>query len=178
MLALSTYLGHSKVADTYWYLEATPDLMRNIADSLPKLLRWWPAMTLLAPHIAAFLQQRLPIERRASPNTCDSYAHAFKLLFEYASDASNSPPRSCNWNNWMLRCRELPEPSGNQSWQSRWFQKHPARSHQVFHALHGISRAVGAGADPTDPGHPAKKDGYSACQASDRSGDAIDPGCP
>lgn len=33
MLALSTYLGHSKVTDTYWYLEATPDLMRNIADS-------------------------------------------------------------------------------------------------------------------------------------------------
>lgn len=33
MLALSTYLGHSKVADTYWYLEATPDLMKDIADS-------------------------------------------------------------------------------------------------------------------------------------------------
>lgn len=33
MLALSTYLGHGKVADTYWYLEATPELMRNIADS-------------------------------------------------------------------------------------------------------------------------------------------------
>lgn len=33
MLALSTYLGHSKVADTYWYLEATPELMRNIAES-------------------------------------------------------------------------------------------------------------------------------------------------
>jgi integrase len=33
MLALSTYLGHSKVANTYWYLEATPDLMRNISDS-------------------------------------------------------------------------------------------------------------------------------------------------
>ena len=33
MLALSTYLGHSKVADTYWYLEATPELMRNIADA-------------------------------------------------------------------------------------------------------------------------------------------------
>lgn len=33
MLALSTYLGHSRVADTYWYLEATPDLLRNIADS-------------------------------------------------------------------------------------------------------------------------------------------------
>ena len=33
MVALSTYLGHSKVADTYWYLEATPCLMRGIADS-------------------------------------------------------------------------------------------------------------------------------------------------
>lgn len=33
MLALSTYLGHSKVADTYWYLEATHELMSGIADS-------------------------------------------------------------------------------------------------------------------------------------------------
>jgi len=33
MLALSTYLGHSNVAFTYWYLEATPDLMKNIAEA-------------------------------------------------------------------------------------------------------------------------------------------------
>lgn len=32
MLALSTYLGHSTVASTFWYLEATPDLMRSIAE--------------------------------------------------------------------------------------------------------------------------------------------------
>ena len=32
MLALSTYLGHGKVDDTYWYLEAVPELMRDIAD--------------------------------------------------------------------------------------------------------------------------------------------------
>lgn len=32
MLGLSTYLGHGNVAHTYWYLEATPDLMRNIAE--------------------------------------------------------------------------------------------------------------------------------------------------
>jgi integrase len=31
MLALSTYLGHSTVAHTYWYLQAVPDLMRDIA---------------------------------------------------------------------------------------------------------------------------------------------------
>ncbi len=33
MLALTTYLGHSNVADTYWYLQATPKLMRDIADA-------------------------------------------------------------------------------------------------------------------------------------------------
>jgi integrase/recombinase XerD len=38
MLALSTYLGHSGVSDTYWYLEATPDLMRHIADACESTL--------------------------------------------------------------------------------------------------------------------------------------------
>ena len=37
-------------------------------------------MTPLAPHVTAFFQQRLPLERRASPHTSDSYAYAFKLL--------------------------------------------------------------------------------------------------
>ncbi len=32
MMMLSTYLGHSKVSLTYWYLEAVPDLMRSIAE--------------------------------------------------------------------------------------------------------------------------------------------------
>lgn len=32
MLALSTYLGHTKVANTYWYLQATPELMSDIAE--------------------------------------------------------------------------------------------------------------------------------------------------
>jgi integrase len=33
MLALTTYLGHSHVAFTYWYLEATPHLMTRIRDA-------------------------------------------------------------------------------------------------------------------------------------------------
>jgi site-specific recombinase XerD len=53
-------------------------------------------MTMIAPHITAFLQHRLPVDRRASPNTCDSYAHAFKLLFEYASDCLHVPPSQLN----------------------------------------------------------------------------------
>jgi integrase len=32
LLALSTYLGHAHVTDTYWYLEATPILMARIAE--------------------------------------------------------------------------------------------------------------------------------------------------
>lgn len=42
-------------------------------------------MTALAPHVSAFFQERLTLERRASANTCDSYAYAFKLLLNYAS---------------------------------------------------------------------------------------------
>lgn len=37
-----------------------------------------------APHITAFLRQRLPVERAASPHTCDTYAYAFQLLFAFA----------------------------------------------------------------------------------------------
>jgi integrase/recombinase XerD len=49
-------------------------------------------MTPIAPHISAFLQQRLPVERGASDNTCESYAYAFKLLFEYAAATLKKPP--------------------------------------------------------------------------------------
>lgn len=42
-------------------------------------------MTPLAPHLTAFFQQRLTLERQASVNTCDSYAYAFKLLLNFAS---------------------------------------------------------------------------------------------
>jgi integrase len=39
LLALSTYLGHARVADTYWYLEATPALLREVAEAGEILLR-------------------------------------------------------------------------------------------------------------------------------------------
>ncbi len=32
MVALSTYLGHGTVRETYWYLQATPELMRDIGE--------------------------------------------------------------------------------------------------------------------------------------------------
>ncbi len=49
-------------------------------------------MTPIAPHVTAFFQERLPIERGASSHTSDSYAYAFKLLLGYASERLNIPP--------------------------------------------------------------------------------------
>lgn len=41
--ALSTYLGHAHVTDTYWYLEATPELMAHMAAAGEALHREVPA---------------------------------------------------------------------------------------------------------------------------------------
>ncbi len=49
-------------------------------------------MTPIAPHITAYLKERLPVERAASDNTCASYAYAFKLFFTYASNRLRVPP--------------------------------------------------------------------------------------
>jgi integrase/recombinase XerD len=53
-------------------------------------------MTPLAPHITAFLQDYLAVQKGASPHTCDTYAYSFQLLFEYASDKEGvSPSKLC-----------------------------------------------------------------------------------
>jgi integrase/recombinase XerD len=51
-------------------------------------------MIAIAPHLAAFFEERLPIERRASENTRDSYAYAFQLLLTFASKRLKVPPSS------------------------------------------------------------------------------------
>jgi integrase/recombinase XerD len=49
-------------------------------------------MTPIAPHITAFLRERLPLERGASTHTCDSYAYTFQLLFTFASQRLRLTP--------------------------------------------------------------------------------------
>jgi site-specific recombinase XerD len=51
-------------------------------------------MTLIAPHIEAFLRDHLERQRGASPHTCDSYAHSFQLLFEFAAKKLKVAPSS------------------------------------------------------------------------------------
>jgi integrase/recombinase XerD len=50
------------------------------------------ASTPIAPHLSAFFEQRLPIERHASENTRDSYAYAFQLLLTFASKCLKVAP--------------------------------------------------------------------------------------
>src|SRR5919106_3615410 len=49
-------------------------------------------MTLIAPHIEAFLRQHLGHHRGASQHTCDSYAYSFQLLFEFAAKRLKMAP--------------------------------------------------------------------------------------
>lgn len=49
-------------------------------------------MTPLAPHLTAFLGERLPRERRASIHTCDAYSYAFLLLLSFASTRLKTRP--------------------------------------------------------------------------------------
>lgn len=49
-------------------------------------------MTPIAPHIATFLREWLPAQKRASQHTCDSYAYGFQLLFEFASSRLKCKP--------------------------------------------------------------------------------------
>jgi integrase len=42
MVALSTYLGHAHISDTYWYLQATPALLRDVAAASEALARGGP----------------------------------------------------------------------------------------------------------------------------------------
>jgi integrase/recombinase XerD len=49
-------------------------------------------MTPIAPHMSAFLRERLPLQRGASDHPCDSYAYAFQLLFQFASKRLQTMP--------------------------------------------------------------------------------------
>jgi integrase/recombinase XerD len=42
-------------------------------------------MTPIAPLITSFLREHMPIEQGCSPYTCETYAHAYRLLFVFAS---------------------------------------------------------------------------------------------
>lgn len=51
-------------------------------------------MTSLATHVSVFLRERLPLERRASERTCEAYALALRLFFEFTAQELKMRPSS------------------------------------------------------------------------------------
>ena len=85
---LSTYMGHVSPASTYWYLSASPDLLRARPDGS----RGGTAMTPLAPTMQSFFTVRLSAQRNASPNTVAAYRARFRLLVGSVQEAKGVSP--------------------------------------------------------------------------------------
>jgi site-specific recombinase XerD len=49
-------------------------------------------MTNLAQYLSVFLREYLPLERRASIHTCETYAYTFQLLINFAANQLKLPP--------------------------------------------------------------------------------------
>jgi len=133
------------------------------------------ATTSIAPHLTAFFEQRLPIERGASENTRQSYAYAFQLLLTQASRGGTIPV-----DRGAHRCAagaRLPERSGNHTRQWTKFPKHPTGRDQIFHTLPGISPPVGDRADPADLGDSRQEIRITSGPASYGRGNAGPAGC-
>jgi hypothetical protein len=133
-------------------------------------------MTPIAPHMEAFMRERLPIELGASINTCDSYAHAFRLLLQYASERLKVRPSE-------LRLEQLDAPLildflkhlENRTPEWPEFEEHASGGHQIVHALHGVPGALSSGADAAGPCDPSKEDRSTARQAPITGGTAVHP---
>ena len=47
-------------------------------------------MTPIAPLITSFLREHMPIEQGCSPHTCETYAHAFRLIVRFCQSAAGN----------------------------------------------------------------------------------------
>lgn len=135
-------------------------------------------MTAIAPHVTAFFRERLTMERRASIHTCDSYAYAFKLLLGYASKRLKVAPSRLELEQIdaplvvaFLNDLETARSNGASSRNVR------LAAIKSFYALHGVSCAVGVGADSTYPRNSIEKDRYTLGTTPLIQGDSGALGC-
>lgn len=49
-------------------------------------------MTPIAPLVTRFLREHLPVSKGYSPHTCETYAHAYRLLFKFAAERLRTTP--------------------------------------------------------------------------------------
>ena len=91
---LSAYLGHVHVADTQWYLEGSPELMRR-GDATAGAALGGSAMstpTSLAALLERFFTQRLMQQRQASPHTISSYRDTFRQFLKFTEQRLHKAP--------------------------------------------------------------------------------------
>ena len=84
ILALATCPGHANVSSTYWYLEATPVLLRRIARDTENAHTGGLHDRTRSPS-RAFLREHLSCACNASRHTVASYADSFMLLVGFAA---------------------------------------------------------------------------------------------
>jgi hypothetical protein len=85
---LSVWLGHSNPADTYWYLQAAPEIA---AVAVRRLTEQAVMMPLLAPILQEFFTAHLTTQRAASAATIRAYRDTWKLFLAFLSERKNVP---------------------------------------------------------------------------------------
>ena len=129
-------------------------------------------MTPIASHITAFFEVRLPLERRVSEDTRDSYAYAFKLFLTYASARLKVAPSQLAVEQIdaplvVAFLHDLETTRGN-SPSSRNVRLAAIKSFMHFLEY----RAIGAGADPAHPRDSVQENRIASGPAPERRGDA------
>ena len=114
-------------------------------------------MTPIAPLITPFLREHMPRERGYSPHTCETYAHAFRLLFVFASERLGQPPSQLYLEHIdaalvLEYLTHIEQQRGN----AATTRNAPARGDQSLHAVRRVPRSSRSGADQVDPRHPGK----------------------
>jgi hypothetical protein len=69
-------------------------------------------MTPIAPLMTDFLREHMPIAQGYSPHTCETYAHAFRLLFLFASERLRMRPSQLPRAPRSAVGARIPGPSG------------------------------------------------------------------
>ena len=91
-LPFSRYLGHTKVTDTYWYLEAIPELLRLALARVERRRCPMISSTTFAGLLEAFFTDHLMRQRQVGPHTIVSYRETFRQLLRFAQDRLKKPP--------------------------------------------------------------------------------------
>ena len=112
-------------------------------------------MTPIAPLITSFLREHMPIEQGCSPHTCETYAHAFRLLFIFASKRLGiRPSQICLEQIDATLILDFPRSHRGTTWQLRGHAQRTTRCSQSLYPVCRIPRALRPGTGAADPRHP------------------------